>query len=507
MKFHLTLLLFLSTFIFAIGQFGHCGTWQFPDYHTTHTNHLLDNLHTISQNSEVASRGAIRYVPVRFHLIANSAGTGRVAYRNLLDEFAYLNESYAPFDIQFYFSRDTFSLINSDVLYNDPGNNPSLLIPEQNKNPNAVNIFISNSAQVSSSGGGTVLGYYSNLYDHLVIRRDQVGNRSGTIPHEMGHHFTLKHPFNGWEGDAYDPAVHGSPAPTVSPGGIPTERVNRNNCTQQADFICDTPPDYNFSNTNCAPYNGGAKDPNGELVDPMENNFMGYFFGCSSYSFTPIQQQVMNTDLSSIRRNKLRVEQYTPQQKITSTANFLSPTAGASVSPVEFKFDWDDVPNAQYYFVEMDVRLGNFSTPNYRRLITSSSDVTFRNMRSNGDLAIRVRPFNRYHTNATATTLNFRTSVSSTSENEGFLSNWKIMPNPISVGQDLNMEINFEDNEVIQFSLSDIAGKVIKVLPEQNIFQGDNSFLVPTSDLSAGLYFLTGKSGSNKIAVKKIVIQ
>ena len=165
-----------------------------------------------------------------------------------------------------------------------------------------INIFICQNAN-TTGGIGTTLGYYDPQDDWLVLRKQEISYGSETIPHELGHYFDLLHPFNGWDSVAYDSNLHGNPVQQISPGSVPNENVVQtggcNNCQTAGDYICDTPPDYNFGFgwPNCN-YTAQTMDPCGDVVDPMETNFMSYFLSCSEYEFTPDQVDLVHASYS-----------------------------------------------------------------------------------------------------------------------------------------------------------------------------------------------------------------
>jgi hypothetical protein len=105
-------------------------------------------------------------------------------------------------------------------------------------------------------------------------------------------------------------------------------------CSTAGDRICDTGPDYKFAflQAGCAAYNGGAKDPLGVVVDPLETNTMSYFDGCSSYSFTPMQAAAMQADLNTAARNYLD-NSFSPASVsfTTPTDLLVSPVSGSTV--------------------------------------------------------------------------------------------------------------------------------------------------------------------------------
>ncbi|HMX40450.1 MAG TPA: hypothetical protein PKD78_08985, partial [Saprospiraceae bacterium] len=271
---------------------------------------LEDNRAAYEQGQAVADR-AIMYVPIHYHLVAGTDGTGRAKESQALDNLCRLNDAYADQDIRFYLStHPSYGIfnktINNDAVYL---NQTSTFIMQSRRHKNAVNIFVVKEPATSNNNppGVIVNGYYSPTNDWIVLRSTEVTGKvnNPTAPHEVGHFFSLPHTFLGYEEDPFESTDPTWPiAPAVSPGGTPTERMDGSNCTVAADRVCDTPPDYNFglidTDNNCKYEGSGgqfAKDPLGVVVNPMEENMMGYFNGCNPFAFTPNQKALILADL------------------------------------------------------------------------------------------------------------------------------------------------------------------------------------------------------------------
>ena len=91
-------------------------------------------------------------------------------------------------------------------------------------------------------------------------------------------------------------------------------------------------------------------------VDPMENNMMSYFSPCADYVFTDDQKEAIQNDYDSPQRNYIK-NNYTPNldsrlQKYLNCMNQLTVNVTAGYNVVNF--DWEEVPGAQYYMLEID---------------------------------------------------------------------------------------------------------------------------------------------------------
>jgi hypothetical protein len=339
------------------------------------------------------------YVPVNFHIAAKSDGTGRLPLKNVIDNLCCLNEIYSEFGIRFYL-RQVRNLTNpegSSYIYDDPSSNISKeyikLITRDYKN--AINIIVGNIANASEPN---VLAFYSPQGDYVVSNKAYVNSNCEEIAHELGHYFSLAHTFFGWES-----TVHDCTKPTpLTVNGVLVEFVDRNkpgtipgkkHCEQAADGFCGTQADYNLGlgHSGCV-YDGCAKDPDGVKLDPDERNFMSYFLDCLQH-FSDDQEEAIIKDLLSSGRDYLRSAPYLPKPEITGQMVYLTPTSGSPPKGYDIIFfDWEDVPNAQYYIFEVAENLG--FTLNARQFILTHSDTTLTGFKKNFNHYWRVKPYN-----------------------------------------------------------------------------------------------------------------
>ncbi len=474
---------------------------------------LLANLERTS-GSGVQERGSIQYVPVHFHLVGDNAGQGRVLESRVLDQLCALNEAFAPMNIRFFLRPHPVhgKLFNYNINNNNVYDNQTAWFTMQSqRHPNAINVYIVNQAATNSNQTGVTLAYYNPQRDWIVSRKDQInGSKSNsTLPHEFGHFFSLQHTFFGWESKPFDNSFPSWPnAPATSPGGVATERVNGTNCTTAADKICDTPPDYNFGfgATGCS-YNGGARDPLGELVSPMANNMMGYFNFCSEYVFTEQQRSVILADRASNQRNYLN-NNFSPiaTEINTPTQLLIAPVGGANVPFFdEVTVEWRSVVGANYYLVEFDI-VGSFSSSFAQAFITSDTSLVVRTLQPNRNYQWRVRPFNEYVTCAAARQSSFRTSGTSANREIEALARWHLAPNPLKAGVPLQLWVETSapfQGDVLVF---DAAGRLTYAQRGWYFTTGKQTLELPAEAFSqAGLYFVllqgSGGRSAQRIAV------
>jgi hypothetical protein len=503
MKKILLIVFTLSTLfsIDAIAQNGFCGT-AVEDQIIIKERMMQNRANAVNS---VQVRTGVRWVPIQFHLLEDNNGGNRVDAVKVLEMLCALNEDYLDQDIQFYM-KDGFNFIQNTSVNSNPnvGENPfaqTVLVGA--KVSGAINIFI-----VKDIPGdfGQTLGFYLPNFDWLVLRRTQVSAiKVETLTHELGHFFTLPHPFLGWDGEPYDPAVHGNPAPINSPGGEQTEKMDGSNCTFAADGFCDTKPNYlfGFSWPNCD-YTGTAQDPNGMPVasSVQEENYMAYFTGCAS-EFTPEQKAAIAADLDN--RTAL---QTTLDPDITAFTD--SPTQNYPIDGEETPlfnvvgFDWEPVGGATSYLVEVD-RQATFSFNPTVKFVSGGTYVEFEDVfDADRTYFWRVKAIKEGNVCGEVLTTSFRTgTVTGTREIKEILTH-SISPNPISTGEILN--INIETNEAFDavINVYNLSGQKIKEV-NTTFGYGTTNHQLSVSEMSEGMYIISIES-ENGVLTEKVVV-
>jgi Secretion system C-terminal sorting domain len=472
---------------------------------------LKSNLQTI-ENQGVSNRNAIKYVPVYFHLVANDDGIGRLKPARVLEAMCQLNADFLPSQIQFYLSElpgvglfDT--LINNQNVYEGQSNE---FLMNSKRHPNAINVYVVEDCQTSNTpSGGTVLGYYKPNKDWVVMNKSEIGGNASVtansyFSHEMAHYFSLMHLYAGLE--FYSPGL-GVPADSSL-----FELMDGSNCTTTGDYICDTPPDYGFGflQIGCAPYAGGALDPNGVLIDPMENNMMGSFLGCD-FAFTPQQNAVMIADLDSQERDYLDNVFEPVATEITTPLDFLySPSINDTTAFFdEVTFEWLSVAGATQYIFEVDITAG-FSSNQKQTRIVSANSLTLNNLNTDKRYYWRIKPFNEYATCATVSATNsFRTSIVSTSANKEVTKviSWQIQPNPVSNTENVLLKVHAKNTFEGKIEMTDASGRLVFIKNAQFFNAGENTKVLEIGELKNGVYFVTIMSENLKTTQKLVVLK
>lgn len=341
MRYLFTLSVVLLTALYATAGDGGCGT-SFPANHQLHST-AQERMNGIA----ISSRAGVRYVPVAYHIVSRTNGTGGISLRKVFETHCMLNIGFEQPQMYFYiFNIDT---IKDDALYamsdGQGGTSYNLgytAFGTYNES-SVVNVYITG-ALPGLCGFATFPGSAPNG-GGLFLNSSCCGINQQTIPHEMGHYFNLPHTFQ----------------PTN-----PVEYVDGSNCATKGDGFCDTPADASDNRASC-PYNGTLRDPHGDLYNPDETLFMSYFNDNCLSRFSPQEQAEMNSTLSTDRVNLLNgtVPDITP----LDSAIFISPVPGDSTalgSTVRFK--WHSVPGARYYLFHLQ--------PNGSNLILADTVVT-----------------------------------------------------------------------------------------------------------------------------------
>lgn len=473
---------------------------------------VMEALREVAQN-----RGETRYVPIHFHLVGDADGNGKHKEIKILEQLCALNAAYMPVGLQFYLSEHpTYGLfdksINNDNVYLSQSNT---LLMNLRRHSNAVNVYVVQDPVSGNNQPGITLAYYHTIHDWIVSRKTETNGSqpNSTLPHEMGHLFSLPHTFYGYESNSFDASDPGWPvAPINAPngGGVTTERQNGTNCTTAADEICDTPPDYNFGfiASSCANYVGGAKDPQGVLVDPMENNYMSYFNNCSSYAFTQDQIDIINADLSSSSRNYLD-NTYVPVATdiATPTDLLVSPTNASTIPHYDNALlEWQAVPGATHYLVDIDI-VSTFGTNYAQTFIETGTSKLLTNLSPTKTYYWRVKPFNASVGCAAFRSRNFKTNASASSilEIEG-LEAWQLSPNPVN-GNVATLNINADQTFEAGVRITDAAGRTVSFQAGVNFPQGESKYELHTEGLANGLYFVSLESGNGRNVRKMSVLR
>jgi hypothetical protein len=502
--------LILCSFL-AIAQDKNCGMNQ-EQLAQTHVQ-LLKNIETLAKLKGIESTrtNEIIYIPITFHLIAKTNGTGRASSVEVLRTLCKINDSFDPVGIQFYWKQ--FKYMDNDIAYAEAASGPGLNLLQDQKDLTSLNIYIANDAG-DGTGGGNVLGVYYQGSDYdldfIIIRKQNFTiGESETPTHELGHFFSLNHTFYGWECGPF--CGPGNAPATSSCGAIPTEKANGSNCASSGDFICDTQADYEFGFgcTNCpSTFAPLAKDPTGATLTPFASpyNFMSYYIGCSEYIFSQTQMDLMNVDANGSHRNYCTPAYVPNQTAVTGTPVLTSPANNAVIPYNQIFFQWNAVSGATHYFIEIDIS-SSFNVLPIRVIAQTNSILITDLLQSNKTYKWRIYPFNEYNTCAAPSTNSSFTTNTQTEVNDmSDIATWVVKPNPIVAGQALQMDVFVEMPLEGVVNLMGINGQLVH-RQEVNLIAGENNLSLSTAGLAPGHYTVVLQTPEGAMRQQVIVVE
>lgn len=498
-------------FIFALSGFfltsvlsaQWCGTPQEPILERTDANKL-----TMLEGQ----RSAQKYVPITFHLVANAAGNGRVTEENVLLQVANMNAAYADQETKFYIDR--LNYFDNDAVYNSPATTAARTQMRARKDNNSVNVYITNQADSGSGTPGVTLAYYDPSEDWIVSRKSEINGASSTLSHETGHFFSLAHPFNGWDCHPFTLDEYTNPVsvdftlPCEGGGGsVLIELHNRSNCNTAGDHICDTPEDYNLGllyQNDCSE-NTSVKDKNGEVINPMTNNFMSYYRECSSYAFTQTQKNLMNTDFFSFPRAYIRTGNVPNITPVTGPVQYISPINGVQTATNNVVLDWEDTPGANRYLVIYD-RFASFTFNPVKTIVTTSELEIAEELTEDVTYYWKVWPFNESMTDAGySAAQNFRATNSVGVNEIREIDSYALNPNPIADHAPATLTLSATKAFTGILKIADASGHDLtseKILIPEGISQHP----VQTTDLPVGIYFVIIESEKGRFVERLLIL-
>ena len=456
-------------------QLGHSGVCGTPPVDMD----VLEASKAMAKTLELGGK-MTTYVPLRFKLAGRDDGTGAASPHRVLDLVRSMNVDFAPVGWQFFLENpdgEPWDYIFDTDFYNDHSASQQRLRDESTRE--AVTIFVPNTATpANSSGNGVTLGYYSPSLDVLVFKRSEVGSNASTASHEVGHFFSLPHTFRGWDccswsGTTTDgcnnPEITSPVTTLVAPcsNSAAVELVTRGagaNCSAAGDRFCDTNADYNFGFgwPNCD-YDGGVRDRNGDLLTPDEDNFMGYFLDCNPYQFSDEQKAAMQGNLALGSRSRLRGGSPDVLDTISGPLVYTFPVEEEYTSDFDaVELDWEPVPNAQYYYVEVSERR-SFSSLFYSEIITDGrTELTLTDVDADERYFYRIRPFSQISFGALQPTRTFFTgTLSSTSAPAAAVNDLVLSPNPVASGSALGVTVTSDVAFNVTARVLDLTGRTV----------------------------------------------
>ncbi len=460
------------------------------------------------------------YVPVYFHLVAKSDGSGRVKEQNVLDMLCEWNRIYAANGLPLQFYIKGLNYINDDNAFDKPSALSGDAVIRDNRKTDGMNVYLTNATRASTVI--TVAAYYdpSQLNDWIIMLKSLAGTGGGiTIGHEAGHFYSLPHPFNGWESGFFKATAAAPCAPLYSSGGsVLTERVSRDsadrNCLTAGDYLCDTQADYGEGNSfagGCV-WSGIDKDPKCVGLQLEPKNIMGYFVNCSSLFSEDQKTAIKNDYFNNARRKYVRDGNIAQSTTEIGTYSLTSPINKAVIAYNSINLNWTPTVGATSYIVEVSQYSSFEISP--RRFVVTTNSFTLDNTKveagflaPNTDYFWRIRGFSPYKTcSSFSSTGQFSTGAFLLDVNQiQGVNSFTIQPNPA------NSESGFVDlsiSTVNAFSATikiiDLSGKVQSNQSEK-FFVGLNTKRIATKNLAQGIYIVSVESEQGVMNQKLMV--
>jgi len=500
--------LYLTCVLVAI--FGSIGFSQ----HWCGTHHTEEFMERLEANVKYASTHEVRspdfkYIPIVFHLVADDDGEGRMNEESVMLQLCRLNNQYIDVGLQYYI--ESFNYINNSDMFNHVAPNVQGGM-NANRVDGVLNFYI-----LASTHNPNVAGYYTIGIDVLVVRKDHFLEEDNiTSGHEIGHLLSLAHPHVGWEDEPYTPAQYGETVIITSISSVQAsalvEIMDDPNCLNTGDRICDTPPDYGFtqnggnSSTCNNPWEGIVKDRNGVLIESIPNYIMGYN-ACNNNIFSEQQMDAMNADYISrinmgTSQTRYMKSGYTPDlSTITAAPSLNYPAIAETVETYNsILFDWEPVPNAHSYIVVIG---GGTDL----RIPVDTDELFVSQLEANTTYSWKVVPLNEigYCVELINSNLFFTgNSTSSTNEIEE-VNSFQVYPNPTQGATQLKVAMEVEKDVEMKLNILSMDGKLIQSIGTQRFLSGNSIQTISIDNLSDGIYFIKAESSSGTV-IKRFVV-
>ena len=309
-----------------------------------------------SAKEATGTRSSDLSLPVRFHLASRTNGSGGTPFRRVLNLMCTTQELLDSAGFILSLAENGIQEVRSDDIFLAHHTSPSQQLMRNLKIDSAINVYVVADAG-SGSGSTGVVGYYDAQYDWIVLSRSVIAEGEKTLAHEIGHFLSLIHPHFGWDGQAWDPNIHGPKAPEIAPNGqTPTEKADSSNCDTAGDLLCDTPADYNLGLnwTSSCNYSGGARDSDSILLDPDESLLMSYFSDDCRHRFSPSQIAIMQADWNSASRAFLHRDSPPGSGTLMTPPSLISPIGQVGTDDDSISFRWNNAEGASQYVFEVD---------------------------------------------------------------------------------------------------------------------------------------------------------
>lgn len=472
----------------------------------------------VPSQKKIVPDSQILYVPLSVHLVSRDDGFGGFAEADALKALCTLNEDFEPSNIQFYLEGGFQYLPDSELFSHQTVTDGGLKMLEYNID-NSFNCYL-----VSSAAGNC--GY--NLpYAGVANAFACLGPDDHTWAHEMGHGFTLPHPFLGWEGGVsvnnMVPHNYGNPAPdsvfydysdfqdTLYLGaeriitGTQVEKLDGSNCLDAADGFCDTAPDYLSGRWACnddliSPT--VQTDPNGQKFQSDASLIMSYALDNCSSRFSGDQIEAMRANIAE--EFPMWLSTVPPTAPITDEFVYTGPIGGELVQFDDVTLAWESLGTDVMYKVEMSL-FSDFSFTNYKDIVGENA-ITLNTLQNNKNYYWRVLAFNsNSFCVEVSPTQTFETGDLVAVHDLAHLGELQVYPNPLQQGSKIRVSWTTPLDTPLDVKIMDIHGREI-VTQQRNLGIG-STHLALELDEPAGIYILSLISEDGGMHSVKLVVE
>ena len=451
--------------------------------------------------NNLKSAGDTLLLPIALHVCANTDGSNlAIGLSDAVMRICEMNEQYKPAKMKFYIKK--LDIIKNTNINSPPSGVNQGSLAASYKTASSINVFI---AKVASASGTVVCGYYSpsagGSLDHVIVGTGCAQAGSTTLSHELGHFFSLRHTFFGWEGQT-----------TSSTGNAPStrEKVDKSNCTIAGDGLCDTGPDYLFSRWTCDP-NGKSQglvnfgtiqiklqDANGATFTANGKNYMAYSNDDCMTEFSVDQIAKMKNQIASTSaRRALTTQTPTIQDSLYNNVSFTAPTNTFDTFEVynDVTVRWNNVINSSAYLIKVcrTFPMGGSCINTIFENIVTDTFVNMTNLATNSNYIISVTAFNGYdlcRNNKKTTVFHTGETIANVENAQQSVVLENPYPNPVASGELITLNIVNQPESV---SLVNANGMVINL--DGRLKANDTQLSIDTQALSSGVYYIVSRVG------------
>lgn len=423
---------------------------------------------------------AITYIPLMVHNVTNDNSNSFFAAWPLFETLCTLNSDFLPTGFQFYLERGINYIKNSEWNNHEDFSKGEEMMIESNV-PEMVNCYL-----VSDPAGNC--GYFTYSGDGVALNKTCLGKYSHTWAHELGHFFSLPHTFYGWEGIRYS----SSKKTSEYQGDVfrQIENVVRAQCKRQADYFCDTNPDYISYRWTCNQDGFSSlimRDVNDSTFRADGTLFMSYSNDQCMNRFSNEQMEAMHKSLNGPRA-ELKRPDVIPSFIAQSKFQLTFPSDSLTVVSKNLDVSWEKVENATYYVLQIS-RTSNFSVVVKNLLLTENS-VNIDSLTQGKSYWWRVRAYSDFDFCGIESAVGyFKTQADVVTTQQLSANELHLFPNPLRNSEKLQISFpeNINTNLITNIQLVDTKGGNFTNVA---FSKTQNGILVDLKQVSSGFYLI-----------------